>query len=275
MKHSWKLCVAFGSMFVAVVLVAFLLLNGAMASADEEKKEFRTSETVSESVGGSASGSAILEGKESGEQKPETESEAVEKENGKKAEKAKKKAENDNFSLSTNASIAYGMEKRPLGEMIAIFAEFWKGVPYQYGGAELPDVDSIGWVEDGAECEKPDMNWTGDPKISQLDVRGVDSSGFVQAVFKYYNVELPRSCKEQEKMGENIRIKDAEAGDLIFYGASADEITHCGICLGDGRVAHSSSKEGKVIISDMNYRKIVSVKRVIEPELAPGKRDSK
>lgn len=269
MKHSWKLCVTFGSMFVAVVLVALLLLNGAMASADKEKKEFRTSE----SVGGSASGSAILEGKKSGEGKPETESDTVEKENMKKAEREKKKAEEQD-ALSTNAAIAYEMEKRPLGEMIAIFAAFWEGVPYQYGGAELPDVDSIGWVEDGMECEKPDIDWTDDPEISQLDVRGVDSSGFVQAVFKYYNVELPRSCKEQEKVGEDIRIKDAEAGDLIFYGTSADEVTHCGICLGDGRVVHSSSKAGKVIISDMNYRKIVSVKRVTEAALVPGMRES-
>lgn len=252
MKHSWKLCVIFGSMFVVIVMGALLLLNGAMASADGEKREFRTNGTVSESGGVGASGSAILEEKGSKELKPETESGTVEK---------RKKAEEED-ALSTNAFIAYGMEKRPLGEMIAVFAAFWKGVPYMYGGASLPDVDSIGWVDYEMEPD-PEIDWTDDPEISsRLDVRGVDSSGFVQAVFRYYNIELPRSCKEQEKTGEDIQIKDAKAGDIIFYGADADEATHCGICLGDGRVVHSSSKAGKVIISDMNYRKIISVRRV-------------
>lgn len=115
---------------------------------------------------------------------------------------------------------------------------------------------------------RPEMDWTDDSEIgSRLDVRGVDSPGFVQAVFRYYNIELPRSCKEQEKTGEDIQIKDAKAGDIIFYGADANEVTHCGICLGDGRVVHSSSKAGKVIISDMNYRKIISVRRVVGTSL--------
>lgn len=249
MKHSWKLCVIFGSMFVVIVMGALLLLNGAMASADGEKREFCTSGTVSDS---GVSGSAILGEKGSKELKPEAESGTVEK---------RKKADEEDV-LSTNAFIAYGMEKRPLGEMIAVFAAFWKGVPYMYGGASLPDVDSIGWVDYEMEPD-PEIDWTDDPEISsRLDVRGVDSSGFVQAVFRYYNIELPRSCKEQEQTGEDIQIKDAKAGDIIFYGADANEVTHCGICLGDGRVVHSSSKAGKVIISDMNYRKIISVRRV-------------
>lgn len=254
MKHSWKLCVIFGSMFVVVVMGALLLLNGAMVSADAEEREFRTGEAASQGVG--ASGAAILGEKGSGESEPETETETVELEH----EELESKAVEKDF-LSANASIAYGMEKRPLGEMIAVFAAFWEGVPYMYGGAELPAVDSIGWVEGGTETD-PGTGWTEGINQERLDVRGVDSSGFVQAVFRYYKIELPRSCREQEKTGEEIQIKDAAAGDIIFYGADADEATHCGIYLGDGKVAHSSSKAGKVIISDMDYRKIISVRRV-------------
>lgn len=248
MKHSWKLCVIFGSMFVVVVMGALLLLNGAMASADGERREVRTGGAVSDSGGMGVSGPAISERKKSGEPEPEAESESIEKD-----------------FFSANASIAYGMEKRPLGEIIATFAAFWQGVPYMYGGASLPDVDSIGWVDGGINQDpeiNSEINWTEGWGDDRLDVRGVDSSGFVQAVFKYYKIDLPRSCRDQEKAGEGIQIKDAKAGDLIFYGANADEATHCGIYLGDGKVVHSSSKEGKVIISDMNYRKIISVRRV-------------
>ena len=149
------------------------------------------------------------------------------------------------------------MDKRPLGEQIAVFAAFWKGVPYQKGGAVLPKVDSTGWIENGMEP---------DPEIWRADGRGVDSAGFVHAVFKHFKITLPPDCREQEKYGEYIRTKDIQAGDIIFYGVSSYDISHCGICLGDGRVVHCSPKEGRVIISDMNYRKIVSVRRVTKNE---------
>lgn len=235
MKHSWKLCVIFLSMFIVVVLGAFCLLSGVMASADQEKKEFSTSGSAGESIHNGVSDSAIQKGKDSGDS-----------------------------SSRTDVSIAHEKNKLPLGEQIAIFAEFWKGVPYMYGGATLPEVEAVGWLEKG---KGPD------PKIDRGDGRGVDSSGFVQAVLQYYNIAMPRSCKDQERIGEVVPIKDIEAGDIVFYGSSNYEIHHCGICTGDGRVVHSSPKAGKVIISDINYRKIVSVTRVTGT-LVPGTRES-
>lgn len=238
MKRSWKLCVVFGSLFIVVVIGALILLNQVMASADEEKMEFSTSANVSESTDKSVSGSAILEGKKAGD---------------------KKQKEGETSSDSVRALTGYESEKRPLGEQIAVYAAFWKGVPYQKGGAVLPKVDSIGWVEKGMEP---------DPEIWRADGRGVDSGGFVHAVFKYFNITLPPECREQEKYGEYIRTKDIQAGDIVFYGVSAYDISHCGICLGDGRVVHASPKEGRVIISDMNYRKIVSVRRVTKTSVS-------
>ncbi|MCM1244149.1 MAG: NlpC/P60 family protein [Roseburia sp.] len=244
MKHSWKLCIIFGSMFVVVVMGALLLLNGTIASADEEKREFHT--------GSSVSRPAIQEGEEADIQQseqPEIESKAAEKKKG-------NRTSDQDDSLTANASLAYEMEAESFKKLVADFAAFWKGVPYQYGGAVLPEFVSIGWNSEGMEPD-PEIDW------GVLDTKGVDSSGFVQAVFQHFQINLPRSCKEQEKSGEDVQIKDAEAGDIIFYGAGTGEATHCGICLGDGRVVHSSSKAGKVIISDMNYRRIISVRRVI------------
>ena len=255
MKHSWKLCVIFGSLFVVVVIGALILLNQIMASADEEKSEFSTSAGISESTEESVSGSAIRKGKETGEQ-----SSVLSKTAGSKMKdelKAKKKKEEEDSSNVSALASGYEMDKRPLGEQIAVFAAFWKGVPYQKGGAMLPKVDSTGWIENGMEP---------DPEIWRADGRGVDSAGFVHAVFKHFKITLPPDCREQEKYGEYIRTKDIQAGDIIFYGVSSYDISHCGICLGDGRVVHCSPKEGRVIISDMNYRKIVSVRRVTKNE---------
>jgi cell wall-associated NlpC family hydrolase len=45
---------------------------------------------------------------------------------------------------------------------------------------------------------------------------GFDCSGLVQKVFSYFDIELPRSSKEQFKVGEKINKDELEAGDLVF-----------------------------------------------------------
>jgi len=46
---------------------------------------------------------------------------------------------------------------------------------------------------------------------------GFDCSGFVLYNFKRFNITLPHSSYEQIKFGEKIPIKNAKAGDLIFF----------------------------------------------------------
>lgn len=231
MKGKWKLCVISGSMLVFAVLGALLLLNGTMSSADEKLKTFDAS---SQSVSGSAAA-----GKE---QKKDQ-----------KKDQTKEKKEDSTGEIIT--SFVWSKDdKLSLGENIASFAEFWEGVRYEFGGSVLPEVNATGYIEEG---KGPDS------KKGRGDGRGVDSSGFIQAVYNYFEITLPRSCKEQSQIGERVRIKDIMPGDLIFYGASDDTVTHVGIYIGKGKIIHSSSKAGKVIISDMNYRRIVSVRRII------------
>lgn len=224
MKSTWKLCVISGSMLVFVVLGALLLLNRTMASADEGVKIFDASQSVS---GSAAAGEEQI------------------KEQTKEQPKEKKDASLDEIIITYTWSKDDALS---WGEGIAKFAESWEGLRYQYGGAVLPDR-----IEENVE---------GDMEKNRGDGRGVDCSGFIQAVYKHFDIVLPRSCKEQAKIGESVKIKDTLPGDLIFYGASDDKVTHCGIYIGEGKVIHSSSKAGKVIISDMNYRRIVVVKNI-------------
>lgn len=235
MKGKWKLCVISGSLLVFTVLGALLLLNGTMSSADEKLKTF---DAGSQSVSGSAAAAK--------EQKNEQQ---------KDQQKDQTKEKKDDSSGEIITSFEWSKDDmRKVGHKIAKFAEFWEGVRYEYGGAVLPEVNAIGYIEEG---KGPDQ------KKGRGDGRGVDSSGFIQAVYGEFDIGLPRSCKEQAKIGESVRIKDIMLGDLIFYGASDDKVTHVGIYIGKGKVVHSSSKAGKIIISDMNYRRIVSVKRII------------
>lgn len=92
----------------------------------------------------------------------------------------------------------------------------------------------------------------------------MDFSGLVQAVFKEFGIRLPRSVKDQAKQGREIKLKDVRPGDIIFYGTSNARLTHCGIYAGEDKIIHASARTKCVAVSDMNYRRIAKVVRVVE-----------
>ena len=60
---------------------------------------------------------------------------------------------------------------------------------------------------------------------------GMDCSGLLINSFRVINVSLPRSSEDQSKIGEEVRMKELEPGDLIFFatGKKKREITHVGL----------------------------------------------
>lgn len=91
---------------------------------------------------------------------------------------------------------------------------------------------------------------------------GVDCSGFTQQIFKKYGVSLPRTSREQARVGTTISASNAKAGDLVFYG-SGSYINHVAICIGNGQVIHASNARTGIKISNMFYRTPIKVVRVI------------
>lgn len=75
---------------------------------------------------------------------------------------------------------------------------------------------------------------------------GYDCSGYVQAVYAFHGVALPRDADLQASWpGLAPVAPDApRAGDLLFFSGGASRhqrrITHVGLCLGDGRFAHAA-----------------------------------
>lgn len=64
-----------------------------------------------------------------------------------------------------------------------------------------------------------------------------DCSGFTKYVFnKAIGQTLPRTAQEQYNNYQHVSAKNAKAGDLIFFGTSASNITHCGIYLGNNQM---------------------------------------
>ena len=91
---------------------------------------------------------------------------------------------------------------------------------------------------------------------------GADCSGFVQSVFKHFGVSLPRSSREQSKVGTKISLAEAKPGDLIFY-AKGGTINHVALYIGSGQVVHASSPKTGIRISNATYRTPAVIKRVL------------
>ncbi len=76
---------------------------------------------------------------------------------------------------------------------------------------------------------------------------GVDCSGFVQNAYQQAGVDLPRTSREQFKVGQSV--SRPEFGDLVFFGMKGGGVDHVGIALDNRKFAHASSTLGVTISS--------------------------
>jgi cell wall-associated NlpC family hydrolase len=131
---------------------------------------------------------------------------------------------------------------------------------------ELTNTDSFSTgAVDG--IEKTAAGYLGIPyRFGGDGPAGIDCSSFVQHVFREHQIALPRTAREQIKVGSEVPKGDLQKGDLVFFHTYASYPSHVGIYLGDGKMIHASSAKGEVTVSDMNtdyYRsRFVGAKRI-------------
>jgi peptidoglycan endopeptidase LytE len=86
-------------------------------------------------------------------------------------------------------------------------------------------------------------------------VRGLDCSAFVKKIYDIFEVQLPRSAREQYCAGPRVAQNEMMTGDLVFFRTRKpfSYPTHVGIYIGEGRFIHASSycKQG-VRISNLS-----------------------
>ncbi len=81
-----------------------------------------------------------------------------------------------------------------------------------------------------------------------------DCSSYVKYVFKKTKGKtLPRTSRQQARMGKHVAKKNLQAGDLVFFG-SKRRIGHVGIYIGKNKFIHASSASKKVTISSLDKK---------------------
>ncbi|NLW33375.1 MAG: C40 family peptidase [Fibrobacter sp.] len=144
------------------------------------------------------------------------------------------------------------------------------------GAANVSDSRNPGTYKNRQNRNVPDSDLTraiksylGVPyKYGGMSRKGMDCSGFVTLIYqKVYNIELPRSSREQRRYGKKIPKRKAKPGDLVFFRTARFRgVNHVGIYAGDNRFAHSSLRHGVIYSSlddDYYAKHLVEIRRIL------------
>lgn len=88
-------------------------------------------------------------------------------------------------------------------------------------------------------------------------VFGIDCSGFVQQVYRFFGKKLPRDAWQQAEQGEPVGfLEEVQCGDLAFFDNEAGRITHVGLLYDSNSIIHAS---GKVRIDPIDHAGIINL----------------
>jgi cell wall-associated NlpC family hydrolase len=101
---------------------------------------------------------------------------------------------------------------------------------------------------------------------------GFDCSGFTKYVFAKNGVTLPRTSREQARVGDGVPL-DFDAmrpGDILLFAEPGEAVSHVAIYVGSGRIIHASSAMGGVNYLDLDgsrggwyVQNLVAVRRLL------------
>jgi probable lipoprotein NlpC len=103
---------------------------------------------------------------------------------------------------------------------------------------------------------------------------GMDCSGLLLNSFRAINYALPRSSEAQSKIGKEVKMKELQPGDLVFFatGKKKREITHVGLVTDvkkkdNVKFIHASSSLGVVetnLYTEYYQKRFRKARRVID-----------
>ncbi len=128
--------------------------------------------------------------------------------------------------ISTSVNVDSSYEYTGLsGQSVVDYAMQFIGNPYVWGGTDL--------------------------------VNGADCSGFVQSVYAYFGISLPRTSSEQRSAGVEVSYSEIQVGDIVCYEG------HVGIYIGNDQIVNAIGSNYGIGISSATYSNIITIRRVI------------
>jgi peptidoglycan endopeptidase LytE len=96
------------------------------------------------------------------------------------------------------------------------------------------------------------MGFLGAPyRLGGSSVTGVDCSGFVKKIYKFFDIDLPRTAFEQSHVGMRVPRQELAEGDLLFFN-TRKAVGHVGIYIGNNEFVHASSRKKGVRVDNLN-----------------------
>lgn len=82
--------------------------------------------------------------------------------------------------------------------------------------------------------------------------KGFDCSGYVCWVYEQQGISLPRTAKEQSRVGRAVGKGDLRPGDIVAFKIRSRTGYHTGIYTGNGKFIHSPSSGKGVTETSLN-----------------------
>ena len=138
-----------------------------------------------------------------------------------------------------NSTLAQSRKKIKKIEKVVSMAQTYLGVPYKYGG---------------------------------MGKDGIDCSALIYNSYRIIDVKLPRTAKEQSKIGSSKSWGNVRAGDIVYFKFKnkGEKWYHSGLIIdvsdNDIKFIHASSSRGVVmssLMSDYYKKNVKKFRRVI------------
>ena len=82
---------------------------------------------------------------------------------------------------------------------------------------------------------------------------GIDCSGLMQIAYRVHGYTLPRDADEQfHQIAQHVEIDELQPGDLLFFGAMPDHVTHVTLYVGQGQMIHASGSAKQVLVQSLD-----------------------
>jgi len=138
-------------------------------------------------------------------------------------------------------------------------ARRWLGTPYSAGGGNL-EGPTTGWCSSSA----PDDGRAADGSCAATSTVGFDCSSLMVRIFHAGGRALPRTSREQWKIGVHVPLASIAPGDLLFWAydtGNPASIHHVALYLGHGLMVQAPHTGGHVEVSPVYLHGLIGAVR--------------